>query len=48
MIRKVGGRWVLYSKTKRRGKRKVLGRFKTKEEAEQREREVQYFKRAKR
>lgn len=45
MIRKVGSKYVLYSKSKGKdGKRKVLGRYDTKEGAKKRERQVQYFK----
>lgn len=45
MIRKVGNKYVLYSKKKGSdGKRKVLGRYNSKKAAEKRERQVQYFK----
>ena len=40
MIKKEGSKYVLYSKD---GKKK-LGTFKTKEEAEKRERVINYFK----
>jgi len=43
MIRQEGGKWLLYSKD---GKKK-LGEFSSKKEAEDREREVNYFKHAK-
>ncbi|MGH9761546.1 MAG: hypothetical protein ACREAC_12015 [Blastocatellia bacterium] len=49
MIRKLkSGRFRLYSKTKdpKTGKRKNLGTFNTREEAEKHEPAVQYFKRA--
>lgn len=49
MIRKLpGGEYRLYSKKKdpKTGKRKNLGTFKTRAEAEKHERAVQYFKRA--
>ncbi len=45
MQRKVGGKYVLYSKKKGKdGKRKKLGEAATKEGIEKREREVQFFK----
>lgn len=40
MIKKVGSMWYLYTST---GK-KILGKFKTKKEALERERQVIYFK----
>jgi hypothetical protein len=48
MIRKLkAGGYRLYSKKKdESGKRKNLGTFKTREEAQRHERAVQYFKRA--
>ena len=49
MIRKLkSGQFRLYSKKKdpKTGKRKNLGTFNTREEAEKHERAVQYFKRA--
>jgi hypothetical protein len=48
MIRKLpSGGYRLYSRKvdKRTGKRKNLGTFKTREEAERHERQVQFFKR---
>lgn len=48
MIRKLAaGGYRLYSKKKdsETGKRRNLGTFKTREEAEKHERDVQYFKR---
>lgn len=48
MIRKLAvGGYRLYSKKKdpQTGKRRNLGTFKTREEAEKHERDVQYFKR---
>lgn len=48
MIRKLrDGRYRLYSRRKdpRTGKRRNLGTFKTREEAVQHEREIQFFKR---
>lgn len=48
MIRKLkSGEYRLYSRKKNpeTGKRRNLGTFKTREAAEQHEREVQYFKR---
>ncbi len=48
MIRKLkSGEYRLYSRKKnaKTGKRRNLGTFKTREEAEQHEREVQFFKR---
>lgn len=48
MIRKLkSGEFRLYSRKKdaKTGKRRNLGTFKTREEAEQHEREVQFFKR---
>ena len=48
MIRKLkDGRYRLYSRKKdpKTGKRRNLGTFKTREEAKQHEREVQFFKR---
>jgi hypothetical protein len=48
MIRKLkSGEYRLYSRKRnpQTGKRRNLGTFKTKEAAEQHEREVQYFKR---
>jgi len=48
MIRKLkDGRYRLYSRKKdpRTGKRRNLGTFKTRAEAEKHEREVQFFKR---
>lgn len=50
MIRKLrSGEYRLYSRKKdpKTGKRRNLGTFKTRKEAEQREREVQFFKRKK-
>lgn len=47
MIRKVKGGFRLLSKKKVRGKRRNLGTFRTKAEAERRERQVQFFKRRK-
>jgi len=50
MIRKLkSGKYRLYSRKKnpKTGKRRNLGTFDTREEAEQHERAVQYFKRAK-
>lgn len=45
MIRKVGSHHVLYSKKKGKdGKRKVLGKFKSRAAAERREKQIQYFK----
>jgi hypothetical protein len=47
MIRKLSnGQWRLYSTKKdpRTGKRRNLGTFDTREQAEQHERAVQYFK----
>ncbi len=46
IVRKVGNEYVLYSKKKdpKTGKRRVLGREKSKEAIEKRERQVQYFK----
>jgi hypothetical protein len=49
MIRKLkGGRYRLYSRKKdpRTGRRRNLGTFRTKKEAREHERAVQYFKRA--
>jgi len=49
MIRKLkSGEYRLYSRKKdqRTGRRKNLGTFKTREQAEKHERAVQYFKRA--
>jgi hypothetical protein len=49
MIRKLkSGKYRLYSQKKdpKTGKRKNLGTFDTREQAERHEREVQYFKRA--
>lgn len=43
MLRKRGSRWVLMSKD---GKKR-LGSFSSKAEAEKRERQIQYFKHAK-
>ena len=40
MIKKVGNKWILYSKD---GKKK-LGEFKTKADALKRERQILYFK----
>lgn len=40
MIKKIGNIWYLYNST---GK-KVLGKFKTKKEALERERQIMYFK----
>ena len=48
MIRKLkSGKYRLYSKKKdpKTGKRKNLGTFNTREEAEKHEKQVQYFKR---
>lgn len=48
MIRKLrSGEYRLYSRKRdpQTGKRRNLGTFKTRQEAEQHEREVQYFKR---
>lgn len=48
MIRKLkSGEYRLYSRKKdtKTGKRRNLGTFKTREQAEQHEREVQFFKR---
>lgn len=48
MIRKLpSGKYRLYSKKKnpKTGKRRNLGTFNTRKEAEQHEREIQYFKR---
>jgi len=48
MIRKLkSGEYRLYSRKKnpQTGKRRNLGTFKTRQQAEQHEREVQYFKR---
>ena len=47
MIRKVGNQFVLFAKKidPRTGKRRVLGRFPTREGAERHERRVQFFKR---
>jgi len=48
MIRKLkDGRYRLYSRKKnpKTGKRRNLGTFKTRQAAEEHEREVQYFKR---
>jgi hypothetical protein len=48
MIRKLqSGEYRLYSRKKnsKTGKRRNLGTFKTRQEAEQHEREVQFFKR---
>jgi hypothetical protein len=46
VIRKVGNEYVLYSKKEdpKTGKRRVLGRSKTREGIEKRERQIQYFK----
>ena len=47
MIRKLkDGQYRLYSRKKnpKTGKRRNLGTFKTREQAEKREREIQYFK----
>ena len=47
MIRKLsGGKYRLYSRRKnpRTGKRRNLGTFETREQAEKHEREVQFFK----
>ena len=49
MIRKLtSGQYRLYSRKKdpETGKRKNLGTFKTREQAEEHERAIQYFKRA--
>lgn len=40
MIRKVGGKYILYS----RRTHKKLGEFKTKQDALERERQIEYFK----
>lgn len=47
MIRKIGGKYVLYSlkKNSRTGKRRRLGTFRTRAEAVRRERQIQFFKR---
>jgi hypothetical protein len=44
MIRKVRSQWYLYSLKKHKGKRKILGKFKTKKEALHRERQINFFK----
>lgn len=46
-IRKVGSKWCLYSKSKTNGKRKKLGCYSSKKGAQDREKQVQYFKHAK-
>lgn len=50
MIRKLkSGEYRIYSRSKnpRTGKRRNLGTFKTRREAEKHEREIEYFKRGK-
>lgn len=47
MIRKVKGGYRLLSKKKVGGRRRNLGTFRTKEAAQKRERQVQFFKRRK-
>lgn len=45
MIRKIsGGRYRLYSRKKRRGRRRNLGTYRTRAGAMKRERQVRYFK----
>ena len=46
-IRKVGSKWCLYSKSKTNGKRKKLGCYSSKKGAQDREKQVNYFKHAK-
>jgi len=46
-IRKVGSRWCLYSKSKTDGKRKKLGCYSSKKGAQDREKQVNYFKHVK-
>jgi hypothetical protein len=46
VIRKTGREWRLYSRKAdpRTGRRRVLGRFGSREDALKRERQIQYFK----
>jgi hypothetical protein len=44
MIKKVGKKYVLYSKTKKSGRRKRLGTFSSRGSAMKREKQIQYFK----
>ena len=44
MIKKVGSKYVLYSKSKKNGHRKRLGTFASRAAAMKRERQIQYFK----
>ena len=44
MIVKRANKYVLYSRSKKKGKRRRLGVFKTKEAALKRERQIQFFK----
>jgi hypothetical protein len=44
IVRKSGGKWCLYSKKKKKGKRKKLGCYRSKGGAKKREKQVDYFK----
>jgi len=44
MITKRGSKYILYSKSKKGGKRKRLGSFSSKKSARKRERQISYFK----
>jgi len=44
MIKKVGSKYILYSKTKKKGHRRRLGTFSSREQAMKREKQIQYFK----
>lgn len=44
MIRKVGNKYVLYSRKKTKGKRRRLGTYGSRKAALKRERQVEYWK----
>jgi len=44
IIKKIGSKYVLYSRKKVKGKRRRLGTFRTKKAALERERQIQFFK----
>ena len=45
VIRKIKEGWRIYSRSKKKGKRRNLGTFKTLTAAKKHEREIQFFKR---
>lgn len=49
MIRKVRGKklWRIYSKTKKKGKRKILGTYKSRKKAINRLQQIEFFKASK-